>query len=368
MQQSFNNSSNLLVETKSKTYPVFISENATVELVPFLLKLSKKPTKICIVTDDQVANLYLATLQQQLSESFQTLSYIIPSGEVSKSFDQYYLIQSFLLENNFDRDSLIVAFGGGVVGDLAGFVAATYMRGIRFVQVPTTLLAHDSAVGGKVAINHPLGKNMIGAFYQPEAVVYDVSYLTSLSEKELRSGFAEVMKHGLIKDESFYKWLLQNVLTLNDLKNNDILTTCVEKGIQIKAEVVKEDEIESGVRAILNFGHTAGHAVENYNGYGTYLHGEAIAVGMLIAAKISEKVNGFQHYEKIFNMLERFGFPLHLQPSMKAEKIVSKMKNDKKSKGGHIHMVLISQIGEVYVKPVEDDLVLEVVTQFIPKK
>ena len=368
MQPSFNNSFNLLIETKSKTYPIYIGENVTTDLVPFLLKLSKKPTKICIVTDDQIANLYLAKIQHQLSESFQTYSYTIPNGEASKSFDQYYLIQTFLLENSFDRDSLIVAFGGGVVGDLAGFVAATYMRGIRFIQVPTTLLAHDSAVGGKVAINHSLGKNMIGAFYQPEAVFYDVSYLQSLSEKELRSGFAEVIKHGLIKDADFYTWLQQNVLTLYDLKNKDILTTCIEKGIQIKAEVVKEDETEVGVRAILNFGHTAGHAVENYNGYGTYLHGEAIAIGMLIAAKVSEKINGFRHYEKIHNMLERFGFPTSLQPIMSAEKIVAKMKNDKKSKGGHIHMVLISQIGEVYVKPVEDDLVLEVVTQFIPKK
>lgn len=368
MQPSFNKSANLHIETKSKTYSVFIGDKASLEIVPFLIKLAKKPTKICIVTDDQVANLYLATLQQQLAESFQTYSYTIPSGEASKNFDQYYLIQTFLLEHGFDRDSLIVAFGGGVVGDLAGFVAATFMRGIRFVQVPTTLLAHDSAVGGKVAINHPLGKNMVGAFYQPEAVFYDVSFLQTLTEEEWRSGFAEVIKHGLIKDEIFFTWLKENVLSLNDLKKKDIITTCIEKGIKIKAEVVKEDETESGIRTILNFGHTAGHAVENYNGYGTYLHGEAIAIGMLIAAKVSERVNGFQHFEEIHAMLERFGFPLHLEPMMKGETIVAKMKNDKKSKGGHIHMVLISQIGEVYVKPVEDDLILEVVTQFIPKK
>ncbi|WP_096153768.1 MULTISPECIES: 3-dehydroquinate synthase [Bacillus] len=368
MQPNFNSSSNLLIETKSKSYPVYIGDNVRSELVPFLLNLPKKPTKICIVTDDKVATLYLDDIKQQVSESFQTYHYMIPSGEASKNFDQYYMIQTYLLEQGFDRNSLILALGGGVVGDLAGFVAATYMRGIRFIQMPTTLLAHDSAVGGKVAINHSLGKNMIGAFYQPEAVLYDVSFLRSLSERELRSGFAEVIKHGLIKDQTFFHWLEQKVLTIHDLNKRDIITTCIEKGIQIKAEVVKEDETESGVRAILNFGHTAGHAVENYQGYGTFLHGDAVAIGMLIAAKISEELNGFQQYNKILKMLERFGFPTALQPTMNAEKIVAKMKKDKKSKDGHIHMVLISRIGEVYVQPVEDYLVLEVVTQFIPKK
>ena len=193
------------------------------------------------------------------------------------------------LDFKLDRHSLILALGGGAVGDLSGFVAATFMRGIPFIQIPTTILAHDSAVGGKVAINHPAGKNMIGAFYQPEAVVYDIDFLKSLPEHEIRSGFAEVIKHGLIQDPSFYHWLKENILSIDMMISDENLIHFLSRGVEIKSAIVEEDEKETGIRAYLNFGHTLGHAIEAELGYGKLTHGEAVVIGMLYALQLSEK-------------------------------------------------------------------------------
>src|SRR5690606_22285980 len=202
---------------------------------------------------------------------------------------------TFALEQKLDRKSVILAFGGGAVGDLSGFVAASFMRGIPFIQIPTTILAHDSAVGGKVAINHPLGKNMIGAFYQPEAVFYDLDFLHSLPLHERRSGFAEVIKHSLISDEDFYVWLRENVHDLDQLRNEEMLYF-LKKGIRIKEQIVSQDEKESGIRAFLNFGHTLGHAIEGEAGYGNITHGEGVVIGMMFALGLSKKKLGLSFH------------------------------------------------------------------------
>ncbi len=320
------------IETATKRYPLLLGDGAVRVLPSLLRSLSCPPgTKLFIVTDDTVAPLYLDEVRALLAAAeYDVYAYVIPSGEAAKSFDHYYACQTAALQCGLDRRSVIIALGGGVVGDLAGFVAATYMRGIRYIQMPTTLLAHDSAVGGKVAINHPLGKNMIGAFHQPEAVVYDTSFLRTLPERELRSGFAEVIKHALIRDRRFYDWLRAEIKTLADLRGEK-LAYCIEKGIDIKASVVREDEKETGVRAHLNFGHTLGHALESELGYGALTHGEAVAVGMLFAVFVSERFYGRSFAEhRLADWFAGYGFPVSLPTTVQTRRLLEKMKGDKK--------------------------------------
>ncbi len=353
------------IQTPSKEYPVFLGKG-TVEQLPNLLRsFENTPTKVLIVTDDCVAKLYLAKVKSSLEQqSFTVHSFELPNGEGAKSFENYYAIQTFALENGLDRRSAIIALGGGVVGDIAGFVASTYMRGIKFIQIPTTLLAHDSAVGGKVAINHSLGKNMIGSFYQPEAVIYDVDFLKSLPEKEMRSGFAEVVKHSLIWDKDFYHWIKGSINNINDL-TEDRLLVCLENGIKIKAEVVSSDEKETGLRAILNFGHTLGHALEAAYGYGKMTHGDAVALGMLFATRLSEKLNpDLLLADELKAAWEHYGFPTQIQPSVTPENLLGWMKKDKKTQDNHIHMVLIRSVGNVELHSVSDELILETLKEF----
>ncbi|NMH74081.1 3-dehydroquinate synthase [Bacillus sp. RO2] len=352
------------VQTDSKEYPVFLGKGAIQELPPLLGSFQKKPSKVLIVTDDLVADLYLSEIVSSLAQNFIVHSYVLPNGEEAKSFENYYAIQTFALENGLDRHSAIIALGGGVIGDIAGFVASTFMRGIKFIQVPTTILAHDSAVGGKVAINHPLGKNMIGSFYQPEAVIYDVDFLKSLPEKEMRSGFAEVIKHSLIWDEAFYHWIKKTINNLDDLTEDELLV-CLEKGIKIKAEVVSSDEKETGLRAILNFGHTLGHALEAAYGYGKITHGDGVALGMLFATRLSEKLKPELNLTTdLSEAWNRFGFPTKIQTSVSPEELLDWMKKDKKTQNSHIHMVLIQSIGNVELKSVPDELILETLQEF----
>ncbi|WP_404428371.1 3-dehydroquinate synthase [Sutcliffiella horikoshii] len=358
------NEKQVTVQTASKEYTVFLGKGAIEQLPQLLGSFQKKPSKVLIVTDDLVADLYLSEIVSNLTQNFTVHSYVLPNGEEAKSFDNYYAIQTFALENGLDRHSVIIALGGGVVGDIAGFVASTFMRGIKFIQVPTTLLAHDSAVGGKVAINHPLGKNMIGSFYQPEAVIYDVDFLKSLSEKELRSGFAEVVKHSLIWDNEFYQWIRENIKKLDDL-TEDRLLVCLENGIKIKAEVVSNDEKETGLRAILNFGHTLGHALEAAYGYGKITHGDGVALGMLFATRLSEKLN--PELELSTDLSEaggRYGFPTKIKSSVSPEELLGWMKKDKKTQNSHIHMVLIKSVGNVGLRSVPDELILETLQEF----
>jgi 3-dehydroquinate synthase len=355
----------LLIETKTKQYPLFLGEGIIHSLPKILRSLSfPAGTKLLIVTDQTLETLYVSQLQALLSDDYHVYTHVIPSGEGAKSFEQYYACQTAALEYGLDRHSLILAFGGGVVGDLAGFVAATYMRGIRYIQIPTTLLAHDSAVGGKVAINHPLGKNMIGAFHQPEAVVYDTAFLRSLPEKELRSGFAEVIKHALIRDRRFYEWLRQEIHTLRDL-TGERLAYCIQKGIEIKASVVREDEKESGVRAHLNFGHTLGHALESELGYGTITHGDAVALGMLFAIFASERVYGRSFADHQFSAwLRTYGFPVSIPATVKLDRLLEKMKGDKKARAGMVRMVLLKDIGEVDMEALDDDTLSVLLREF----
>jgi 3-dehydroquinate synthase len=363
MQGSFK-MEQILIETKSNTYPLYLGEGILESLPQILKTLSFPISKVFVITDGTIAKLYLSKLVSILEHKYDVCTHIVPSGEKAKSFEQYYECQTAALTYGLDRHSLVIAFGGGVVGDLAGFVAATFMRGIRFIQVPTTLLAHDSAVGGKVAINHPLGKNMIGAFHQPEAVVYDISLLKSLPEKEMRSGFAEVIKHALIRDRAFYDWLKAEISSLNELKGEK-LQYCIKKGIQIKAAIVAEDERETGVRAHLNFGHTLGHALESELGYGAITHGDAVALGMLFAIWISEQVYSIPlHYHQFVSWFQSFGYPTFLSDNVDPVRLFQRMKGDKKVNAGLVRMVLLKEIGEVQLETVEDERLLTFIKQF----
>lgn len=350
----------LLIEAATKQYPVFIGENIRHEIGDIISNMKLTPSSILIITDDCVAPLYLDDVKKSMSTFLTTYEYIIPSGEASKSFQNYYEIQSFALEKGLDRKSLVIALGGGVVGDLAGFVAATYMRGISFIQVPTTLLAHDSSVGGKVAINHPLGKNMIGAFYQPEAVVYDTATLMSLPEHEWRSGFAEVIKHGFIRSKSLYDWLQKNIQSFSEIqgsKAKDLL----KQSISVKANIVKEDEKEANVRAYLNFGHTLAHAIEAKLGYGKVTHGEAVVIGMIYALKVSEKYYGVDlNIKEILSWLKKYHYQLRIPSTLNIDDLIDAMKKDKKSANGKINMVLIKKIGHVELLSVPEELLRQV--------
>lgn len=333
-----------VVKTSLKSYPVMVGPGAVHELPNFINSHLPRLTKIMVITDEKVGALYLSEVIQTLT-NFDVETVIVPSGEHAKTFDVYYECQTSALNYQLDRYSLILALGGGAVGDLAGFVAATFMRGIPFIQIPTTILAHDSAVGGKVAINHPKGKNMIGAFYQPEAVIYDTNFLKSLPQSERRSGFAEVIKHGLIQDLSFYNWLKDQIDVLDPL-SEDNLVKFLARGIEIKSNIVAVDEKETGVRAYLNFGHTLGHAIEAELGYGKITHGESVLIGMLFALQLSQKFVGLEiDTQDLYSWVHTLGYETKLPEGLTLERLIQRMKSDKKSIGGRIRFVLLKEVG-----------------------
>ncbi|MDP4083877.1 MAG: 3-dehydroquinate synthase [Bacillota bacterium] len=353
----------ILMETTSKKYNVVVGEDVLKEISPFLNANYKQLTKILIITDETVAKHHLAKLLGYL-ETYKPAIFIAPSGEKAKTFDVYYKAMTVALESHLDRKSVILSFGGGAVGDLGGFVAATFMRGIPFIQIPTTILAHDSAVGGKVAINHPLGKNMIGAFHQPDAVIYDLSFLTTLPEKEIRSGFSEVIKHALIHDVSFYQWLLNNVKDLQQLKTNEMLHI-LKRGITIKKFFVSQDEKETGIRAYLNFGHTLGHAIESEMGYGNITHGEAVLIGMVFALHISMDLLDLPfNIDELIQWLKLLGYTIEVPERLLDKSLISKMKQDKKSIGETIRFVLLEHIGEPKIFEVSENQLLEQLKKF----
>ena len=332
------------IKTTDAEYPVLVGANILNELTEILNDLS--PSKVLIVTDSNVDKLYGEELVKIITPHYTTFKYVIKSGEGAKSFDVFYELQTYALKQQLDRKSVILAFGGGVVGDLTGFVAATFMRGVPFIQIPTTLLAHDSAVGGKVAINHPEGKNMIGAFYQPHAVVYDSKFLESLPVEEMRSGFAEVIKHSLIRSDSLFQFLRNEIHDLLDL-NPDRLEKMILEGIEIKANVVSKDEKELGLREILNFGHTLGHAIEAEAGYGKLSHGDCVATGMLFATWLSMKsLNVTLPYEELKAWFKQLGFPITIPDSQETDNLIKRMVKDKKTKANQIKMILLQKIGE----------------------
>lgn len=333
------------IETSSKTYPVYVDLGVLDQLSTFIKGKFPSLTTILVITDETVGSLYGDDIELALS-SFKTELCLVPSGEKAKTFDVYYQVLSVALEKKLDRKSLIIAFGGGAIGDLGGFVASTFMRGIPFIQVPTTILAHDSAVGGKVAINHPLGKNMIGSFYQPEAVFYDLNFLKSLPNYERRSGFAEVIKHSLIHDDSFYEWLLENIQSLDKLNDEDLRYSLV-RGIEIKSHFVSIDEKETGIRAYLNFGHTLGHAIEAEMGYGKWTHGESVMVGMLFALQLSQNLTGLSFQTETFrNWLHQLGYETKIPSNLALSNLIERMKQDKKSIGQKVNFVLLTEIGK----------------------
>lgn len=351
------------IQTDSKTYPVYVGAEVINELSSFIKETYPSLTNLILITDETVAGLYLPVIKTALSE-FDVKPIIVPSGEKAKTFDVYYKCLSFALEQKLDRKSVLLSFGGGAVGDLGGFVAATYLRGIPFIQIPTTILAHDSAVGGKVAINHPIGKNMIGAFYQPDAVFYDLNFLASLPLKERRSGFAEVIKHGLIQDVLFYEKLRDEINSLENITEQE-LSNILTRGIEIKGIFVSEDEKEAGIRAYLNFGHTLGHAIEAEMGYGNWTHGESVAVGMLFALKLSEKLMGLQFdIEELKNWLHALGYVTAIPKELSHEKLLERMKQDKKSIGQNIRFVLLKEIGNPVLYEVSDELLLKELDHF----
>ncbi len=352
-----------IVKTSFKSYPVYIGEGVIQQLPVFIKEKRASVTKILIITDETVGELYLSTILPLLSD-FHVEIMKVPSGEKAKTFEIYYDCLTFALQSKLDRHSLILALGGGAVGDLSGFVAATFMRGIPFIQIPTTILAHDSAVGGKVAINHPEGKNMIGAFYQPEAVIYDTNFLNSLPLHERRSGFAEVIKHGLIQDFSFYQWLKNHIYSLDTIRNDEMVGF-LTRGIEIKSAIVAQDEREAGIRAYLNFGHTLGHAIEAEMGYGKMTHGEAVLIGMLFALQLSEKYAGLEFdINGLLEWVQKLGYQTKVPGDLSYDRLIERMKGDKKSVGQQIRMVLLNEIGSPGLYEFSDEEILSELNQF----
>src|SRR5690625_2425837 len=352
------NMKQMTVNSSSGPYPIYVGTSIR-HRVQSLLK--KQYERVLIVTDNVVASLYLADVKAALQDC-SVIEAIIPNGEQAKHIEQYYHLQSIALENNLDRQSLIIALGGGVIGDLAGFVAATFMRGIDYIQMPTTILAHDSSVGGKVAINHELGKNMIGAFYPPRAVIYDIETLKTLNKAELRSGYAELIKEAFISEKDFLNELLNT--KLNELTDKQ-LSEHLYKGIKIKSEIVEADEKESNVRKYLNLGHTLSHAIESELGYGKITHGEAVAIGMIFALKLSNiKYNAQLPNESFINWLKINHYPLNI-PLLESKKLIKRMKSDKKSKNQIVQMILLETVGNPRIENLPDEFLIKHLDEFI---
>lgn len=342
------NRQTVTVDLGDRSYPIHIGEQLLSDaqlLVPHI-----HGQQVCIISNETVAPLYLETVSNTLS-AFDPLSIILPDGEEYKTLDTISLIYDRLLEARFSRSATLVALGGGVIGDMVGFAAATYQRGIDFIQIPTTLLSQvDSSVGGKTGVNRPLGKNMVGAFYQPNCVLADTSTLRTLPERELKAGLAEVIKYGLINNLSFLNWLdenIENILTLDaDALAYAIYTSCQEKAV-----IVAQDEKEAGIRAILNLGHTFGHAIETAMGYGNWLHGEAVATGIVMAAELSHRENliNLDDVNRVRSIIERAGLPTNPPGEMDVDTFISLMSRDKKAEQGKINFILLEALGKARV-------------------
>lgn len=324
-------------------------------LIPHL-----KQKKAVIVSNTTVAPLYLNLLRSTLEKAgISVLPVILPDGEKYKNWETLNLIFDALLGAHCERSTTLIALGGGVIGDMGGFAAACYQRGMPFIQVPTTLLSLvDSSVGGKTAINHPLGKNMIGAFYQPKLVLADIATLDTLPDRELKAGLAEVIKYGLIRDPEFFVWLEANIEKLL-VRDKEALAHAVHRSCSNKAEVVAADERETGERALLNLGHTFGHAIETGVGYGEWLHGEAIAAGTLIATELSRRL-GWIDAEAVLRterLFVRAGLPVHGAP-LGAGRYIELMRHDKKVQDGKLRLVLLKEIGNAVVSDVADEAMI----------
>ena len=337
------NNRTIKVELGTRSYPIVIGSgllDGGFDLSEYIIG-----EDCLVVTNETVGPLYLNKLRANLAGKT-VESIALPDGEKYKTTDTLHQVLDKLVAVGANRDTTVVALGGGVVGDIAGFAAASYMRGVGFVQVPTTLLAQvDSSVGGKTGINHPQGKNLIGAFYQPGVVLIDTDTLQTLPERELKAGLAEVVKYGAIADAAFLAWLEENIEALLE-GEPQALAHAIQRSCELKAEVVAEDEREMGRRAILNFGHTFGHAIEHSLGYGEWLHGEAVAAGMVMAAKLSDIAD--EDALRLRALIERAGLPTG-PPAIGADKLLHAMSRDKKVQGKGLRFVLLRELGDAYL-------------------
>ncbi|MGH8665026.1 MAG: 3-dehydroquinate synthase [Burkholderiales bacterium] len=339
----------LTVSLADRSYPIRIGDGLLAQpelVVPYL-----EQKRVAVVTNSTVAPLYLARLVDGLKRAgVSALEIVLPDGEEHKNWQTLNRVFDALLEARCERGTTLLALGGGVVGDIGGFAAAVYQRGMPFIQIPTTLLALvDSSVGGKTAINHPLGKNMVGAFYQPKLVLADIATLDTLPDRELSAGLAEIVKYGLIRDATFLDWLEANMARLR-CRDREAITQAVVRSCEHKAEVVAADERESGERALLNLGHTFGHAIESGLGYGEWLHGEAVAAGMVLAAELSARIGLLPRsdVERTRRLLLAAGLPT-MAPRLPAERYLELMGHDKKVQAGRLRLVLLRRLGEAFV-------------------
>ena len=352
--------STLFVELGDRSYPIFIGDG--------LMQLSKLLTshihgqQVLVVTNETVAPLYLEDLLENLS-AYSVEVVVLPDGEMYKNIEELNTIFNVLLTKKYNRTATLVALGGGVVGDMTGFAAACYQRGVNFLQIPTTLLAQvDSSVGGKTAVNHRLGKNMIGAFYQPQCVIVDTSLLDTLPDRQFKAGLAEVVKYGLISDPDFFDWMEKNITKLLE-RDPAALCFAIEKSCANKAKIVARDERENDVRATLNLGHTFGHAIETFYSYQGWLHGEAVAVGMVMAAELSKHMGWIQKTDvnRIKELLVLCGLPISPPKEMSSQVFLELMSVDKKVLDGTLRFVLLQSIGKAIVtSDIKQDILLKV--------
>lgn len=350
------------VELQERRYPILIGNGLLQDERSYPVKRGER---VMIVTNPTVAQFYLDTVTFALKKCGCEVDYVLlPDGEKYKTLESLNLIFTALLQGNHGRDTTIIALGGGVIGDVAGFAAASYQRGVRLIQIPTTLLSQvDSSVGGKTAVNHELGKNMIGAFYQPSMVIIDTHTLGTLPKREVNAGLAEVIKYGAILDYEFFEWLEAHIDDLVAL-NNESLQHCIARCCQIKADVVARDETEKGDRALLNLGHTFGHAIETHLGYGNWLHGEAVSTGMMMAAALSEQLGDISvaDVSRLEKLLARANLPTLSPDSMQPEDYLPHMMRDKKVLAGKLRLVLLKSLGQAYIATDTDkDLVLNAI-------
>ena len=351
------------IQLGERSYPILIGHGLLADAR--LFEVVPAAATALIVTNTTVGPLYTEALRATLSGRFGAIHVLeLPDGEAYKDWKTLNLIFDALLGHGSDRKTVLFALGGGVVGDMTGFAAASYMRGVPFVQVPTTLLAQvDSSVGGKTAINHPLGKNMIGAFYQPRLVLCDLATLGTLPPREMSAGLAEIIKYGPIHDMAFLDWIESHIDALV-AREPEALAHAVKRSCEIKAAVVGQDERESGLRAILNFGHTFGHAMESGLGYGEWLHGEAVGCGMVMAANLSQRLGGVDaaFVRRLTALIDKAGLPV-VGPALGADRYLELMRVDKKSEGGEIRFVVIDKPGSAVMRGAPDAMVREVLAQ-----
>ncbi|MEN9912072.1 MAG: hypothetical protein RI956_516 [Pseudomonadota bacterium] len=355
------------VDLLARTYPIYIGAGALNYFNH--LEVLKKASSLVIITNHTVKKLYLERVVQLVQPLGRSLIVVVlPDGEAYKNAEQLDTIHTSMLQAHCDRKAVIIALGGGVIGDIAGYAAATYMRGIAFIQVPTTLLAQvDSSVGGKTAINHLLGKNMIGAFYQPQAVLADSSVLSTLPPREISAGLAEIIKYGCMSDIVFFNWLVDNINALKNL-DADAIAYAVQRSCELKANIVAKDETESSninIRALLNFGHTFGHAFEAVLGYGVWLHGEAVAYGMVCAATLSYELGflSLSDVKRIIDLLAAANLPVTWPSDASQNAIIAAMKIDKKAEQGVLKFIVLDCIGQAHIRDVDEAVLFTVMNK-----